>query len=94
MRAQVLQAYATPFILREDFPMPSFDPDSDPVLVRIKSASFNPTENAFKSGSVQAFLSLTFPLILGKEESGIVERIGSKVRSLEIGDQVVAVFGK
>jgi NADPH2:quinone reductase len=69
-----------------ELPEPVVDPTS--ILVRVELAGINPADwktRAGKSGS------RSFPLILGQDFAGVVERVGSEVTRLEPGDRVFGV---
>ncbi|EFC36826.1 predicted protein [Naegleria gruberi] len=93
MKAQIITDYAKPSELKLDWDLPAFDPKSDQVMVRLKSASMNRGDYTMRSGAAKSFISMQFPCILGKEGSGVVERVGEKVNSIQVGDEVVGVFG-
>ena len=94
MKAQVINDYLQPSEFKSDWELPTFDPKSDQVMVLMKSSSMNRGDYTIRSGAVKTFVSLKFPYILGKEGSGIVERVGEKVKSIQIGEQVAGIFGE
>ena len=62
---------------------------SDEVLVRIIASGICHTDIAARDGSV----GLEFPVVLGHEGAGIVEKVGAGVRRVRAGDKVVLSFG-
>lgn len=58
------------------------------VLVRVKAAAFNPVDILNLKGSVRLIQDYKMPLTLGNECSGVVEKIGSKVKRFHLGDKV------
>jgi len=60
------------------------------ILVRVKATSVNPADAKQRSGNLKLVLKHSFPVILGQDFSGIVERVGSACTQFAVGD---AVFG-
>ena len=60
----------------------------DEVLVRVKAAAVNPVDILNIKGSVRLIQDYKMPLTLGNECSGVVEKIGSKVKRFNLGDKV------
>lgn len=58
------------------------------VLVKVKAAAVNPVEILILTGSVKLIQNYSMPLTLGNECSGIVEKVGSKVKEFQKGDHV------
>ena len=58
------------------------------VLVRVKAAAVNPVDILNLKGSVRLIQDYKMPLTLGNECSGVMEKIGSKVKKFHIGDKV------
>ncbi|KAL9656320.1 hypothetical protein ABK040_005087 [Willaertia magna] len=92
MQAQTLEDYAPSadtdvFVLRQDFPIPENLKDNQ-VLVQMKAASVNPGDNHLKSGNIKMLFKLKFPCVLGKDGSGVVVKVGSKVTQFKEGDEV------
>jgi NADPH:quinone reductase-like Zn-dependent oxidoreductase len=63
----------------------------DNVLVKIKATAFNPIDCQMRRGATES--KLLKSSILGRELSGIIEEVGSHVKQLKIGDEVVAYVG-
>ena len=51
------------------------------LLVRVKAAAVNPLELLIAHGDVKLIVPYKFPLTLGNEMSGIVEKVGSEVNN-------------
>jgi len=62
-------------------------PRPDEVLVRIVAAGMCHTDLMAKDSA-----AITHPMVLGHEGAGVVERVGSAVRTLQPGDHVVLTF--
>jgi 3-dehydroquinate synthetase len=61
--------------------------DND-VLVKIRTAGVNPLDNMIIKGEVKMIVPYSFPLIMGNELVGIVEKVGKSVRKFQSGDRV------
>ena len=64
------------------------DPREDEVLVRISGCGLCHTDLAARDQLTPAPL----PIVLGHEGSGVVEKVGARVRKVEPGDHVVLSF--
>jgi NADPH:quinone reductase-like Zn-dependent oxidoreductase len=82
MRAIVIDRFQTPGSLR-DIPEPALDPDS--VLVRITYAGVNPVDWKIRDGVSSKH---PFPLVLGQDFAGVVERVGEQVDRVATGARV------
>src|SRR5438093_3660323 len=90
MRAIVVHAYGGPEVMKlENVPRP--EPAEDEVLIRVVSASINPVDVAIRKGYLAKLVG-KFPLILGMDAAGIVEKVGNKVTKYKTGDPVFAFF--
>lgn len=58
------------------------------MLVEIHAASLNPIDFKIKEGKVKFLLSYKFPLILGNDFSGVVVKVGERVKAFKPGDEV------
>ena len=72
----------------KDVPMPEIDEDD--VLVKVKYAGVNPLDNMIVREEVKLITPYKYPLVLGNEFSGIVEKTGSSVTDFTEGDRVYA----
>lgn len=88
MKAAVLTGYDKNGRMLEirDVPMPEMK-DND-VLVKIRTAGVNPLDNMIVKGEVRMIVPYSFPLVMGNEFVGIVEKIGKNVRAFQRGDRV------
>ncbi len=59
------------------------------VLVKVKAAGVNPVDILIANGSIRLVQDYKFPLTLGNELSGVIERVGSKVENYKIGDKIM-----
>ena len=87
MKAAQLNRYgrASRLVVRE-IPVP--EPAADEVLIKVRTAAVNPLELLIASGSIRLIQSYRLPQTLGNECSGVVERVGSQVRTFRPGDAV------
>ena len=69
----------------EDAPIP--EPKEDEILIRVIAAGINPFDVDLREGYIK---SLTFPLTLGLDVSGVVEKAGAKITRFKKGDAVYA----
>ena len=88
MKAAVLTGYDKNGRMLEirDVPMPEMK-DND-VLVKIHTAGVNPLDNMIIKGEVKMIVPYSFPLVMGNEFAGIVEKVGKSVRKFKPGDRV------
>ena len=88
MKAAVLTGYDKNGRTLEirDVPMPEMK-DND-VLVKIHTAAVNPLDNMIIKGEVKMIVPYSFPLVMGNEFAGIVEKVGKSVRKFQPGDRV------
>src|SRR5881397_2893814 len=89
MKAVVAHQYGAPEVLKfEEVPRP--EPNEDEALVRVIASSVNPADPLTLSGKYAREFGTHLPLIPGYEIAGIVEKAGSNVTKLKVGD---AVYG-
>ena len=65
-------------------------PNHDEILIAVKSAALNPADIKVLTGRDGGrFLhAKNFPLVLGFDYSGVVESVGSEIKSLQKGEEV------
>src|SRR5215210_3147910 len=86
MRAITLEDFDSSPGLREDLPAPTLADNE--VLVRVSASSVNPVDNSIAAGMLKDMVAHEFPVVLGRDFSGVVEQAGSEVRGLSEGDEV------
>ena len=87
MKAIVIHEYGGPEVLKyEDIRRP--EPKDDQLLIRVIAAGVNPVDGMIRSGMFKG--NRTFPIILGGDVAGVVEKVGSKVTKFKAGDPVFA----
>lgn len=91
MKGVVIHSYGGPEVLKvEDVPPPVLKEDE--VLIRVIAASVNPVDVAIRKGYLAELIGNKFPLILGMDAAGIVEKTGAKITKFKAGDPVYAFF--
>ncbi len=71
-----------------DIPIPEIGDNE--VLVKVKVAAVNPLEMLIITGSVKLIQNYAFPLTLGNELTGVIEKIGKDVKGFKVGDAIYA----
>ena len=66
--------------------IPEIKPDE--VLVKVKSVGINPVDNMTTRGDVKLITPYSFPLTIGNELAGVIEKKGEKVTEFKEGDRV------
>lgn len=69
-----------------EFPKPM--PKEHELLIKIYATSINPIDWKAREGYLQTRLPFHFPIILGWDCAGVVEKVGSKVKHFHEGDRV------
>jgi NADPH:quinone reductase-like Zn-dependent oxidoreductase len=86
MRAITLENFDKGPTLQEDIPTPQIAPNE--VLVRVQASSVNPVDGSIAAGMLKDMVEHEFPILLGRDFSGIVEQAGSDVSGISEGDEV------
>src|SRR4051795_363297 len=87
MRAITLNAPDTQPAVREDLPEPTLADDG--VLVRVHASSVNPVDGSIAAGMLaQMGVEYEYPVTLGRDYAGTVERSGGATSGFQAGDQV------
>src|SRR3981189_1895363 len=90
MKAIRIHNYGGPEVLHyEDAPRPK--PQAGEVLIRVHAAGVNPSDWKVREGHMKDFWPHKFPLILGWDLSGVVEKLGRGVSRFKIGDEVYSL---
>src|SRR3954452_16790343 len=91
MRAVAEEEFGGPIALM-DLPVPEIGPDE--VLIRVRAAGVNPFDWKVADGALEGEREHRFPLILGFDAAGVVERVGTGVTELAEGDEVYGYLFK
>src|SRR5438477_7823115 len=90
MKAIRIHNYGGPKVLKyEDAPRP--EPQADEVLIRVHAAGVNPIDWKVREGHMKDCWTHKFPLILGWDLAGVVEKVGARVSQFKIGDEVYSL---
>lgn len=92
MKAVTLDSAGAIPALREDLPAP--EPGPGEALVRVRASSVNPVDRAIADG-VLADLGIAehvYPITLGRDVAGVVERVGEGVETVSVGDEVFGML--
>src|SRR5213083_737057 len=89
MKAVVIHEYGGPEVLKyEDIALP--EPKDDELLIRVIAAGVNPVDGMIRSGMFAKEGNRAFPIILGGDVAGVIEKVGSKITKFKAGDPVFA----
>ena len=90
MRAVVIHSYGGPEVMKlEEVARP--EPAEDEILIRVVAASINPVDVGIRKGYLKKLVG-NFPLTLGMDVAGTVEKVGNKVTKYKASDPVFAFF--
>jgi NADPH:quinone reductase-like Zn-dependent oxidoreductase len=91
MRTIAEERFGGPITLM-DLPTPEIGVGE--VLIRVRAAGVNPFDWKVADGELKDALEHRFPLILGFDAAGVVERVGADVTELVEGDEVYGYLFK
>ena len=91
MRAIAENEFGAPVTLMS-LPIPEIG--ADEVLIRVRAAGVNPFDWKVADGALKDEKEHRFPLILGFDAAGVVERVGAGVTRLFEGDEVYGYLSK
>ncbi len=89
MKAIIINKYGGPEVL-EYCDVVTPEPGPGEILIKVKAASVNPVDWKVRMGRLKLITGRKFPLYLGVEAAGIIEKIGDNVKDLEPGMKVFA----
>ena len=84
MRAITVTEYGATPALGE---IPTPEPGPGQVLLKLRDAGMNPLDRILASGA-QRPLPATFPMVLGADFAGVVERLGEGTSKFSVGDDL------
>lgn len=87
MEAAILEEFGSKLSVK-DQPVP--EPREGEVLVKIKASGVNPVDAKLAQGYMKDRVPHKFPLILGWDMSGVIEKRGHGARRFSVGDEVFA----
>ena len=85
-------AYGGPEVLQIQT-VPVLQPGPNQVLIRIYAAGLNPTDWYMRRDE-PGYTTVPTPVIPGGDVAGVIEKLGSGVSSLKVGDPVFAVISR
>jgi NADPH:quinone reductase-like Zn-dependent oxidoreductase len=91
MRAFAVESFGAPGSIRE---IPDPEPGEGEVLVAVQVAGMNQTDIAVMAGFLKDYMEHRFPLVIGIDASGVVERVGPGVEHFREGDEVYGYVRK
>ena len=84
MRAVTVTEYgATPAVAE----IPTPEPGPGQLLIKLRAAGMNPMDQTLASGAWKP-MPAVFPMVLGADGAGIVERIGERTSRFAVGDDL------
>jgi NADPH:quinone reductase len=86
MRAFTLDSFEAQPALRADIPEPT--PGDNELVIRVHASSVNPVDAFIAAGALNEMAEHEFPVTLGRDFAGIVERVGAGVSRYRVGDEV------
>ena len=84
MRAVTVSEYGGTPVVGE---IPTPEPGAGQVLLRMRAAGMNPMDATLASGAWRP-APATFPMVLGADGAGVVERVGEGARRFSRGDEL------
>src|SRR5215210_6043577 len=91
MRTIAEETFGGPIALM-DLPTPEIG--AGEVLIRVRAAGVNPFDWKVADGALEDQMKHRFPLILGFDAAGVIERVGADVTKLAEGDEVYGYLFK
>jgi NADPH:quinone reductase-like Zn-dependent oxidoreductase len=91
MKAVVLYEYGGPEKLKFEDDVSEPQISGNTVLIAATAASVNPIDWKIRSGARQKDFPLSFPSILGRDVSGVVQAVGANVKHFKPGERVLAL---
>jgi NADPH:quinone reductase-like Zn-dependent oxidoreductase len=73
--------------------VPVLEPGAGQVLIRVYAAAVNPTDWKTRSAA-PGYAVISGTIIPGGDVAGVIERVGTGVDTLKVGDAVFAVIGR
>lgn len=87
MKAIVIDQYGDEGELKErNLSRP--EPDTDEVLIKVQAAGVNPIDWKLRYGYLKEKFPFEFPIVLGWDAAGIIEKVGEDVDAFQKGDRV------
>ena len=85
MRAITLDDFESGAALRE---LPDPEPGANEIRVRVHSSSLNPFDFFVANGLAKGMMEYDFPVTVGADFAGVVDKVGEDVGRYSVGDEV------
>lgn len=85
MRAITLDDFESDAALHE---LPDPEPGANEIRVRVHSSSLNPFDFFVANGLVKGMMEYDFPVTVGADFAGVVDKVGEDVGRYSVGDEV------
>lgn len=87
MKSVYIESYGGREVLHYgDQPLPKIK--ADEALIKVIATSINPVDWKIREGYLKDMIHHKFPLILGWDVSGVVEKVGNDVSEFKVGDEI------
>ena len=86
MRAFTLSGFGEQPELRDDLREPEVGPTE--LLVRVSASSVNPVDAFIAAGALKEMAEHVFPVVIGRDFAGTIERVGDAAVDFRVGDEV------
>jgi NADPH2:quinone reductase len=73
------------------FEIPVPEPQPGEIRVRVHASSVNGYDVSVASGMVRGFMEHRYPVVVGKDFSGVVDAVGEDLDAFSVGDEVVGL---
>lgn len=90
VRSAIIDTFGGPELFRID-ERPLRAPAAGQVQVRVAAASVNPVDLTTRAGKNIPVEAARFPMVVGWDAAGTVERVGDDVMGWQVGDRVAAM---
>jgi NADPH:quinone reductase-like Zn-dependent oxidoreductase len=87
--ACVLTDYGPPDVLKWQA-VPMLEPSDTQIRIKVRVSGVGPTDLKIRRGDLNGAFPLPEPTVLGFETAGTVDRVGSAVSGVAVGDEVAA----
>jgi NADPH:quinone reductase len=87
MRAMAIPSYG-PVEQMKLIELPTPEPGAGQVRVKVHASAVNPAEEKVATGAAKFLHGRNFPMVLGYDFSGVVDRVGAGVTTVSEGDEV------
>lgn len=89
MKAIIINKYGGPEVL-EYVDVVTPEPGPGEILIGVKAISVNPVDWKVRRGKLRIITGKKFPIYLGVEAAGVVEKVGEEVKTIVPGKKVFA----